>query len=177
MTSDYLPYCVRSVYVVCCGTYSVILYSLQSRPLALSVKLYRARGSAGNINVELGGGRVGKMCFILKVWGQLPDLVLILTVHWWCLVFRFLREELSSTQLDLIRSRSEVKVLLEELTACKTENLESEQFPNLLLSSLDKLFEDKQQQLWLVCDNGTATTIYSLLLFIRRLNNYTFSPT
>ena len=70
-----------------------------------------------------------------------------------------------------------MKVLLEELTACKTENLESEQFPNLLLSSLDKLFEDKQQQLWLVCDNGTATTIYSLLLFIRRLNNYTFSPT
>ena len=37
--------------------FSVILYSLQSRPLALSVKLYRARGSAGNINVELGGGR------------------------------------------------------------------------------------------------------------------------
>ena len=93
------------------------------------------------------------------------------------MLLRFLREELSSTQLDLIKSRSEVKVLLEELTACKTDNLEAEQFPNLLLSSLDKLFEDKQQQLWLVCDNGTATTIYSLLLFIRRLNNYTFSPT
>ena len=68
------------------------------------------------------------------------------------MLLRFLREELSSTQLDLIKSRSEVKVLLEELTACKTDNLEAEQFPNLLLSSLDKLFEDKQQQLWLVCD-------------------------
>ena len=52
------------------------------------------------------------------------------------MVFRFLREELSSTQLDLIKSRSEVKVLLEELSACKTDNLEAGQFPNLLLSTV-----------------------------------------
>ena len=65
---------------------------------------------------------------------------------------RFLREELSSTQVDLIRSRSEVKVLLEEVAACRRpqEAGQGERFPSLLLSSLDKLFEDKQQQLWLV---------------------------
>ena len=65
---------------------------------------------------------------------------------------RFLREELSSTQVDLIRSRSEVKVLLEEVAACRRpqEGGQGERFPSLLLSSLDKLFEDKQQQLWLV---------------------------
>ena len=66
---------------------------------------------------------------------------------------RFLREELSSTQVDLIRSRSEVKVLLEEVAACRRRPQEAgqgERFPSLLLSSLDKLFEDKQQQLWLV---------------------------
>ena len=158
------------------------MYSFQS-PGPLSVKLYRGRGSAlssqlatlmqnissgkfdGNNLIPSGGWLVGQ------------DISVILTDLEWCVLLRFLREELSSTQLDLIKSRSEVKVLLEELTACKTDNLEAEQFPNLLLSSLDKLFEDKQQQLWLVCDNGTATTIYSLLLFIRRLNNYTFSPT
>ena len=87
------------------------------------------------------------------------------------MVFRFLREELSSTQLDLIKSRSEVKVLLEELTACKADKLETEQFPNLLLSSLDKLFEDKQQQLWLVCH---CNYLYSLGW---TENNYIFSPT
>ena len=65
-------------------------------------------------------------------------------------IFRFLREELSSTQVDLIKSRSEVKVLLEEVGAYKTQKQSGEEFPNLLLSSLDKLFEDKQQQLWLV---------------------------
>ena len=66
--------------------------------------------------------------------------------------YRFLREELSSTQVDLIRSRSEVKVLLEEVAACRRLPQEEgqERFPSLLLSSLDKLFEDKQQQLWLV---------------------------
>jgi len=63
---------------------------------------------------------------------------------------KFLREELSSTQVDLIKSRSEVKVLLEEVGAYKTQKQSGEEFPNLLLSSLDKLFEDKQQQLWLI---------------------------
>ena len=57
--------------------------------------------------------------------------------------------------MDLIKSRSEVKVLLEQISSHKTEEKQSganseEKFPNLLLSSLDKLFEDKQQQLWLV---------------------------
>jgi len=63
---------------------------------------------------------------------------------------RFLRKELSSSQLDLISSRSEVKVLLEELATYKTGKDSTEQFPDLLLSSLDKLYEDKQQQLWLI---------------------------
>ena len=72
---------------------------------------------------------------------------------------RFLREELSSTQVDLIKSRSEVKVLLEELGAYKTlqQPGHGAQFPNLLLSSLDKLFEDKQQQLWLVLTQSQFT--------------------
>ena len=79
---------------------------------------------------------------------------------------RFLREELSSTQVDLIKSRSEVKVLLEELGAYKTLQQPGQsgaQFPNLLLSSLDKLFEDKQQQLWLVLTQSqfTKCTIYT----------------
>ena len=56
--------------------------------------------------------------------------------------------------MDLIKSRSEVKVLLEEISHHKTQKQSGanseEKFPNLLLSSLDKLFEDKQQQLWLV---------------------------
>ena len=57
--------------------------------------------------------------------------------------------------MDLIKSRSEVKVLLDQISSHKTEEKQSganseEKFPNLLLSSLDKLFEDKQQQLWLV---------------------------
>ena len=48
-----------------------------------------------------------------------------------------------------------MKVLLEELGVYKTQKQSGvspapEEFPNLLLSSLDKLFEDKQQQLWLV---------------------------
>ena len=66
---------------------------------------------------------------------------------------RFLREELSSTQLDPISSRSEVKVLLEDLATYKTGKESTEEFPDLLLSSLDKLYEDKQQQLWLVRDS------------------------
>ena len=68
---------------------------------------------------------------------------------------RLLREELCSTQVDLIKSRSEVKVLLEEIDSRKAGKVEEEEFPNLLLSSLDKLFEDKQQQLWLVGVVGT----------------------
>ena len=54
------------------------------------------------------------------------------------------------------------KVLLEELSSWKAQKKEEEQFPNLLLSSLDKLFEDKQQQLWLVCkvDQPGASTNY-----------------
>ena len=48
-----------------------------------------------------------------------------------------------------------MKVLLEELGVYKTQKQSGvspapEEFPSLLLSSLDKLFEDKQQQLWLV---------------------------
>ena len=46
-----------------------------------------------------------------------------------------------------------MKVLLEEVAACRRrpqEGGQGERFPSLLLSSLDKLFEDKQQQLWLV---------------------------
>ena len=44
-------------------------------------------------------------------------------------------------------------MLLEEVAACRRRPQEAgqgERFPSLLLSSLDKLFEDKQQQLWLV---------------------------
>ena len=53
------------------------------------------------------------------------------------------------------------KVLLEELSSWKAQKKEEEQFPNLLLSSLDKLFEDKQQQLWLVCKVELLQTIYT----------------
>eukprot|EP00091_Calanus_sinicus_P008723 TRINITY_DN20911_c0_g1_i1.p1 TRINITY_DN20911_c0_g1~~TRINITY_DN20911_c0_g1_i1.p1 ORF type:complete len:135 (-),score=30.31 TRINITY_DN20911_c0_g1_i1:34-438(-) len=63
---------------------------------------------------------------------------------------KFLRGELSSTQLELISSRSEVKVLLEELSSYKAGKESKEEFPDLLLSSLDKLYADKQQQLWLI---------------------------
>lgn len=55
-----------------------------------------------------------------------------------------------------------MKVLLEELGAYKTlqqpgQSHSGAQFPNLLLSSLDKLFEDKQQQLWLVLTQSQFT--------------------
>ena len=63
---------------------------------------------------------------------------------------RFLREELSSTQLSLLSSRSEVSTLLEELTTYRSGKEWKEEFPDLLLSSLDKLYQDKQQQLYLV---------------------------
>jgi len=63
---------------------------------------------------------------------------------------KFLREELSSTQLSLLSSRSEVSTLLEELTTYKSGKEWKEEFPDLLLSSLDKLYQDKQQQLYLV---------------------------
>jgi len=39
---------------------------------------------------------------------------------------------------------------LEELANYKSGKESTEQFPDLLLSSLDKLYEDKQQQLWLI---------------------------
>jgi len=63
---------------------------------------------------------------------------------------KFLRKEISSSQLDLLSSRSEVKILLDELKTYKSGKEFTEQFPDLLLSSLDKLYEDKQQQLWLI---------------------------
>jgi len=63
---------------------------------------------------------------------------------------KFLRGELSSTQLELMSSRSEIKVLLEELSTYKSGEESKEEFPDLLLSSLDKLYNDKQQQLWLI---------------------------
>ena len=62
-----------------------------------------------------------------------------------------------------------MKVLLEELGAYKTLQQPGQshgaQFPNLLLSSLDKLFEDKQQQLWLVLtlSQFTKCTIYTMV--------------
>ena len=43
-----------------------------------------------------------------------------------------------------------MKVLLEELSSYKAGKESEEEFPDLLLSSLDKLYADKQQQLWLV---------------------------
>jgi len=63
---------------------------------------------------------------------------------------KFLREELCSTQLSLLSSRSEVSTLLEELTTYRSGKEWKEEFPDLLLSSLDKLYQDKQQQLYLV---------------------------
>jgi len=63
---------------------------------------------------------------------------------------KFLREELSSTQLSLLSSRSEVSTLLEELTTYRSGKEWKEEFPDLLLSSLDKLYQDKQQQLYLI---------------------------
>ena len=58
-----------------------------------------------------------------------------------------------------------MKVLLEELGAYKTlqqpgQSHSGAQFPNLLLSSLDKLFEDKQQQLWLVLTQSQFTLVH-----------------
>merc|ERR1711892_1464028 len=63
---------------------------------------------------------------------------------------KFLRGELSCFELELISSRSEIKVLLEELSTYKSGEESKEEFPDLLLSSLDKLYNDKQQQLWLI---------------------------
>jgi len=63
---------------------------------------------------------------------------------------KFLREELCSTQLSLLSSRSEVSTLLEELTTYRSGKEWKEEFPDLLLSSLDKLYQDKQQQLYLI---------------------------
>merc|ERR1711892_1349152 len=63
---------------------------------------------------------------------------------------KFLRGELSCFELELMSSRSEIKVLLEELSTYKSGEESKEEFPDLLLSSLDKLYNDKQQQLWLI---------------------------
>ena len=68
-----------------------------------------------------------------------------------CVFFlRFLREELTSTQLELMSSRCKVKGLLEELSSERCKSKSEQDFPDLLLSSLNKLYADKQQQLWLV---------------------------
>ena len=52
--------------------------------------------------------------------------------------------------MSLLSSRSEVSTLLEELTTYRSGKEWKEEFPDLLLSSLDKLYQDKQQQLYLV---------------------------
>jgi len=71
---------------------------------------------------------------------------------------KFLRGELSSTQLSLLSSRSEVSTLLEELTTYRSGKEWKEEFPDLLLSSLDKLYQDKQQQLYLI--SGIHNTLH-----------------
>lgn len=65
---------------------------------------------------------------------------------------RFLRTELSNTKLDLLSSRSKEAVLLEELESLRAqkEELELEDLPDLLLTSLDRLAFGKQQQLFLI---------------------------
>ena len=72
-------------------------------------------------------------------------------------------------------SRSEIKVLLEELSTYKSGEESKEEFPDLLLSSLDKLYNDKQQQLWLVYDDKEIKSNYIILLifFYRFLGSTT----
>lgn len=71
---------------------------------------------------------------------------------------KYLRTELSSSQLDLLSSRSEVQVLLQEVSQFRREKKEQEEeFPGLLLSSLDRLCAGKQQQLFLI--NGIHNSI------------------
>ena len=62
---------------------------------------------------------------------------------------RQLRCEVSAGQLAVLSARAELSATQEELRATRAVS-DTEKFPDLLLSSLDKLFEDKQQQLWLV---------------------------
>ena len=78
-------------------------------------------------------------------------------------IFRFLRGELSCFELELMSSRSEIKVLLEELSTYKSGEESKEEFPDLLLSSLDKLYNDKQQQLWLVYDDKEIKLCYPFI--------------
>jgi len=65
---------------------------------------------------------------------------------------RFLRTELANTKLDLLSSRSKETVLLEEIKTLQAEReeLDLEDLPDLLLTSLDRLAFGKQQQLFLI---------------------------
>ena len=65
------------------------------------------------------------------------------------MLHRQLRCEVSAGQLAVLSARAELSATQEELRASRAV-ADTEKFPDLLLSSLDKLFEDKQQQLWLV---------------------------
>ena len=67
-------------------------------------------------------------------------------------------------------SRSEIKVLLEELSTYKSGEEPKEEFPDLLLSSLDKLYNDKQQQLWLVYDDKEIKSNYIILLICLQIS-------